>query len=393
MLQDLDQRNAMATAGAPLPPNQVRAVSAPAATHEFFWRVLAGLAMIAVGWVGWVAYQVQPHSIATHLSFKPGDGAAPKVAAVSAGKTAPPSLRTIAPAPARVIAAVPKPKPELKPEAKAAEAVATPQVTERFKLALSLQTPIKESGPKAAAKIAPAARSPVPAKPAMVKPAPAPKVPTVPMTAAIRPAAAVSAAVRLNKRERPRSAADEAEALFRHGVVLLNKGRVSEAHDEFLAALFRHPPHEPSRQALISILIDRRQLDDARKRLEEGLALNPLQTQFAAVLARLYVERGNHRAAAAVLAGAASAGRDDGEFQLVRGAVLQRLGQHAEAAQALQNATRISDQSGATWVALDISFEATGRKSDAVQAYRRALTVSVAQDARSYAESRIRVLD
>lgn len=358
MLLDLDRRNAMSSAGAPVPPQQVRAVRAAGAGHEWFWRIVAFLALIALSWVGWVAYQVKPRPLVTDLALSLGDEAQRKAA-----------KPLVAKAPAPIPAA--EPKPVAAPPASVAPTVAAPAQQpsapppELFRLALSIDRPITERSPK------PPARA-----------APAPKVESKPATLG-----------KVSRRERPSNAADEAEALFRHGVALLNQRRISEAQNDFSAALFRHPEHEASRQALIAIRIERRQLDEARRLLEEGLALNPAHTQFAAVLARIHVERGDYRAAADVLNAAGGASRDDSDFQVVRGAVLQRLGRHAEAAGAFEHAARIGSQSGATLVALGISLEATGRKADALKAYQRSLAAPMAQEARSYAESRIKALD
>jgi hypothetical protein len=47
---------------------------------EWFWRIIAGLMLITIGWVGWVAYQIMPRSVATPLAYesqiKPGGTAA-----------------------------------------------------------------------------------------------------------------------------------------------------------------------------------------------------------------------------------------------------------------------------------------------------------------------------
>jgi len=335
----------MSSAGSPIPPQQVRAVHAAGPGHEWFWRVVALLVLTALSWVGWVAYQVKPRPLVTDLALSAGDDALRKAAKPILAK---------APAPAAAPTPAPTPAP--------APAAAPPEL---FKLALSIDTPITERSAQPPAKTTPVPRP-------EVKPAVAGKV---------------------SKRERPSTAADDAEALFRHGVALLNQRRISEAQNDFSAALFRQPEHEASRQALIAIRIERRQLDEARRLLEEGLALNPAQTQFAAVLARLHVERGDYHTAAAVLAAAGGTSPDDAEFQLVRGAVLQRLGRHAEAAESFEHAARVGNQSGTTLVALGISLEATGRKADALKAYRRSLAAPMAQEARSYAENRIRALD
>lgn len=359
MLQDLDRRNALGSASGPVPPQQVRAVPAPGAGREWFWRIIAALALVGFGWVGWVVYQVRPLPLATDLALNAGVEAQHKAAAPAKMVASPaqpvpePVKQADAPAPA------PAPAPR-------AEAQANLPAPELFKLALSIDRPIAERVAK------PPARSPG------VK----------------KPAAADAGASRVSKRERPQSPAEEAEALFRHGVVFLNQGRISQAREDFAAALAKHSGHEAARQALIAILIERRQLDDARRLLEEGLSLNPAQTQFAAVLARVLVERGDYREAANVLSATPNAGADDADYQLLHGAVLQRLGRHAEAIEAFQRAAKIANQPGAIWVALGISLEATGRKVEALQSYRHSLGAgALAQDARAYAESRIRALD
>ena len=362
MLQDLDRRNAMGPASGPVAPQQVRAVWAPGAGHEWFWRTIAMLSLIAIGWVGWVAYQIQPRPLATDLALNASEEARRKAAATPANRPAPP----VQPVPEPVKQAS---APALETAAKAAAtpraaALPNPPPPELFKLALSIDRPIAERAAK------------LPAKPPLVH----------------KPAAADAG--RVSKRELPRSLAEEAEALFRHGVVLLNQGRISEAHGDFAAALAKQSGHEAARQALIAILIERRQLEDAQRLLEEGLAMNPAQTQFAAVLARVHVERGDYREAANVLGATRHAGADDADYQVLYGAVLQRLERHAEAVEAFQRAARTPNQSGVLWIALGISLEALGRRAEALQAYRDSLGAGrVSPDVRAYAESRIHALD
>lgn len=379
MLQDLDARNAAPTDDA-LAAKQVRTVRPAADRHEWFWRILAALVLAAVGLVAWVAWQMQPRKLATDLAFSAAEEARRKAAA-KASKPAPASKSVLAAAPepapqpaAPVETPQPVPVEVARPAPERAPPPGTAQSrTELFKLAQSIDTPIPERAAPRPAATATVAKAPPPAQLATAAPS--------------------EPASRLSKRERPRSESEEAEALFRHGVTLLKQRRTSEAQENFAAALARFPRHEAARQAQVSVLLERRQVEEARRLLEEGLALNTAQVQFATVLARIQVESGDYRGAAGILAPAANAARDDAEFQVLHGAVLQRLGRHAEAAEALQNATRISAQPGATWVALGVSYEALGRKPDAVQAYRRSLSAPIAQDVRSYAENRIRALD
>jgi len=350
MLRDLDRRQAT-DAPADMPPGQVRAVPRSLARHEWFWRTVAALLLVSVAWVLWVTYQLRPRpAVATPLAFAAADEA---------------KRRPLESAPEPVA------KMPAQPEAlQQAAAVPPPPAAalEFMKLAQLIETPIPEH------------------------PAPAPKA----ESSAPRPATgpvSLTPPTSLSKRNRPRTADAEAESLFREGVGMLNQGRVTEAQQDFAAALKRYPAHEPARQALVSILIDRSQLDEARRLLEEGLALNPAQAQFAAVLARIHVEQRNYTAAADVLNASREAGREDADYQVLLGAVLQRLGRHADAAEALRNAVELKKQPAATWVALGVSLEASGKKPQAVEAYRRSLAALPSnQDTRSYAEMRIRAL-
>ena len=347
MLRDLDRRQASDVAPADVPPGQVRAVPRSSGGREWFWRSVAALLLVSVAWIVWVTYQLRPRpALATTLAFSAAEEAKRR-----------PVQTTFEPA------AKPPAQPE--PQQQAA-AVPPPVQLEFLKLAQLIETPIPD------------------------QPAPKPK------SSAPRPATgpvSLTPPASLSKRNRPRSADLDAESLFREGVAMLNQGRVTEAQQDFAAALKKYAAHEPARQALVSILIDRGQLDEARRLLEEGLALNPAQAHFAAVLARIHVEQRNYTAAADILNASREAGREDADYQVLLGAVLQRLGRHAEAADALRSAVELKKQPAATWVALGVSLEATGKKAQAVEAYRRSLVAAAGnQDTRGYAEMRIRAL-
>src|SRR5438128_454771 len=79
VLQDLDQRSAMSAPDSKPQPQQVRAVPPQRGGREWFWRIVAGLMIVALGWVGWIAYQLQPKSgIATELAFQAAEEAKQK---------------------------------------------------------------------------------------------------------------------------------------------------------------------------------------------------------------------------------------------------------------------------------------------------------------------------
>jgi MSHA biogenesis protein MshN len=329
MLQELDRRNAMGAGAADPAVQHLKPVEPRRPGHEWFWRVMAVLVLIALFWVGWVAYQLQPRTLVIEQALRPVEP--------------PPAVPTAAPAPQ------PAPAPSAPVES-----------AETFKLARSIETPIAEPKPKP--------------KPEAKKPA---------------PAAAVTA---VDKRDRGKPVNEAAEAQFRRAAALLNQGRVSEAEDQLRGALQSDPSHGPARQAYVALLLEQRRMDAALATLREAVALHPGQPTFSLALARVHAEKRDYRAALDVMEKAGSVAQSV-EFLAFRGAVLQRLGRHAEAVSAYQIALQSAPRSGATWMGLGISLEALGRHAEAAQAYQHALGAGpLASEVRDYAQARIRAL-
>jgi MSHA biogenesis protein MshN len=362
MLQDLDRRQAL---GGVAEATVVRPSATKAGGREWFWRVLVVLLTAALAWMGWVAIQLLPRKpLATDLAFTAAAQAHSRAAVRTAPPAVRPALEEAKPVPVPVAeppAAAPTPAPEpAKPVAEAS--------TDALRLALELKTPIQE-------------REPEPAKPEPVKAA-KPKAAPPPM-----------AAKAIDKRDRVRSAADNADPHFRRAVLLLSHGRVSEAEDQLGAALHADPAHAAARQAYVALLLEQQRVDAARRLLQEALAVNPAQATFALALARVHAEQRDYAAALEVMDRAGQVARS-ADFQALRGAVLQRLTRHGEAVEAYENATRGGTAAATTWVGFGISLEALGRRPEAARAYRRALAAGpIAPEAREYAESRAKALE
>ena len=316
MLQDLDRRQG---AGGPQAGVQALRPVAPSARsgHEWFWRVLAVLVLVALCWVAWVAYQLQPRALATTVALH----AAEKRPAVTGKVVAAPTVAVEAPKIEPVAATADTQAPEPKPR--------SPTVKTR-------------------------------------KPKP-PAPPAVPAAAPPEPK------IVLDKRDRPKGAGDVAEGHFRRAATLLNQARISEAEEQLAAALKADASHVPARQAYVALLLEQQRVSSALRLLREGVETNPTQAVFALGLARVYAEQRQYPAALGVIdkAGAAA---NAAEFQVLRGAILQRLARHDEAVSAYEAALRnLPQQPAGTWTGLAISREAKGRREDAQQAYQRAL--------------------
>ena len=367
MLQDLDQRSAVGVDGPQSSVQAVKAVASARRGHEWFWRTLAVLVLASLGWLAWVAYQVQPRPLVTPLALlaaeKPAQTAMVPVALAQAAKPEPVEAK---PAPVEA-----KPEPvEAKPEPVAAK----PQQAapaETFKLARSIETPIAEPKPRA---------QKAEAKKPAAQVAQAPGLAPLPSKVVV------------DKRERSKGVNEVAEARFRRAVALLNQTRVSEAEEQLAAALEADPSHAPARQTYVALLLEQQRVASALRLLREAVDANPTQPTFSLGLARVYAEQREYPAALAVMDKAGPAAQGP-EFQVLRAAVLQRLGRHAEAVTAYHDALQKSAQPGTTWTGFGISLEALGRHGEASQAYHRALTAGpLPAELRDYAESRIKAL-
>ena len=373
MLQDLDRRHAGNAADAEVPPSYVRAVKPPAERRHWFWASIGVLIAIAVGWVAWVGYQLSPRTLATELAFKTVDEARTRQAVAPAPITQAPAPIAAAPVPTPAPPAA-APAPSVPP---AQETPSAPQV-EMLRLAESIATPIVESKPAAKPPAAPAPSKPV----AQAKPAPVPAA-----------AAAKTEKPKFERQDRFGTPAERAENEFRQAVGILKLGRSSEAEVHFQKALEFDSSHRGARQALIAIYIERGQLEAARKLLQDGLAIDPGQPDFAIALARIHVERKDLSGALAVLDRSAGAAIDVPEFHVLRGTLLQRLTRHAEAAESYQAALRARATLPQAWVGLGISYEALGQRPEAAEAFRRGLAAGpLSTELKTFAEQRIRAL-
>jgi len=257
-----------------------------------------------------------------------------------------------------------------------------------MRLATVIETPILEKASKPAPASKPAAE---PSKPPPASKRSDPK----PVAAArISPAPAIpSAGSPVQRRERVTTPHERAEREFRRAVDLLKKGREPEAEDGFAAALAHEPAHRAARQALVALSLERGQLENARRLLSEGLAIDPGQPEFAVALARILIERKDYAGALLALQGPSLVAPNHSELNLMRATVLQRMGRHSEAADAYRASLQLQASSPHGWIGLGISLEALKQRPEAAEAFRRALAAGpVSDELKTFAEQRLRAL-
>ena len=344
MLQELDRRHAAA------PPDalsqQVQAVRVRRRRRDLFWLILGLEVAVALGWLAWTRYQLRPHSVVTPLALQ------------SLGKPRPAQPKPIKraqPAPPAPVAQEPPPPP--------------PSPAAAIELTQASPPADVPAPPRKAAEPRPRKVVPRPAVPAR------------------------AAAPRVEKRAHTDTPAQIAEAQLRGALHLLDEGRISEAEQGFKSALASDPSNQAARQALISLLVDQRRLDEARGLLQQGLALDPAQVQFATVLARIYVERDDYAKALEVLRGCKGDVSHDAAYNSLLGAVLQHLSRPGEAADAYRAALRAAPQAGTAWIGLGLALAAQNHRPEAAEAFRRAVaTGSLNRELTRYAEAQLRRL-
>ena len=167
-------------------------------------------------------------------------------------------------------------------------------------------------------------------------------------------------------------AGDHAEAEYRKGIAAYKQGHLNEAAAIFRSVLREEPRHLGARQALLGMLAEAKQWEEAQSLLKDALAIMPTHYIWAMALARIQVERGNTAAALETLMQHMAYAEKRAEYQGFAGALLQRLQRPREAAQRFQAAAQLKPSEGRWWLGLGMALEADGRSAEAREALLRA---------------------
>lgn len=376
MLQDLDQRNASPAAaygrGGTL-AQQLRPVKRGMVT-EWFWYAMAVLMLLAVAWIIWLAWQLNPRPVVTELAFQSPNASAPPAAPKAAAAPAPanPKSSVDTQTAAQLAApAAPQPKPAAAPAEPGAK-------VDMLKLATELGTPVHEK---------PRARTAGEPRKIARSGADARKLGMLKSRPALDPAPG-----QIDRRASG-TARELAAAELRRAVNLVNQGRVAEGLDGLRSALKIDPSYDAVRQTLVALLIEAKRMDEAAAVLQDGLALDASNTGFVVLLARVMVERNDVNGALTLLQKHALASEASPEYHAFAAALYQRLERHSDAIAEYQAALKLAPNAGVWWIGLGISQQAMNRPKDALDAFQRAkASGTLAPDLAAFTDRRLKLL-
>lgn len=343
MLQDLDARNASVVERSGL-SHHVRALP-PRTTYP--WRAPAMAAVGAV--VGALAVWLIVSHGDTLPPPPPPVAAVPPPAPIAAVETSPalPALVVpLPPEPAPPAAPVTKPAPAVKP---------APAIGRGLGIDLSLKVDDRLDA-------LPALQSPTPAGP-----------------------------VSIDKQARTNKAWEAADAEYRRAMIALRNGQAVEGMAGLRTALRLEGRHTLARQALLSALVEQQLWTEAQAAAAEGLALEPAQSGWAMILARLQVERGELAEAADTLGRHLSHAERNADYQAFYALLLHKQKRSRDAALHYQAAVALRPAEGRWWYGLGLALEADQRPQEARDAFLRAKnTGNLPQDLLMAVEQRLR---
>lgn len=264
------------------------------------------------------------------------------------------------------------------------------------KFSTVIRHPAATTPPAAPAKAPPPAKPPTAEKPAVPavaeKPAAAPAKPvaTAPKPPVAAPADAV-ADVQIDKRPKGGQAREMADTEYRKGMQAAKQGDPGAAAASFQRALAHDPGFAKARQALLATLVGGRHWADARQVAEAGLALDPTQSGWAVILARLQFEQGEADAAIGTLERHVAHAGGDADYQGLFAYLLQRQQRPAEAAERFRAGLALRPGEGRWWFGLGLALENSGKPAEAKEAYARAREVgNLPADMATVVEQKIR---
>ncbi|MBY6063943.1 tetratricopeptide repeat protein [Pseudidiomarina sediminum] len=172
----------------------------------------------------------------------------------------------------------------------------------------------------------------------------------------------------------------------------LQNGQRERAERLFEQVLALVPGHVEARSELAAYWYGRGQIASAMAVLEQGLQIQPQQSRWQLLYARILLESGSYPAVLSALASFDLEAAEASDILQLRATAANELRRFSTAAQDYQALAQRTLQ-GRWWLAAAVAYEDAGQKSKAAESYTQALQRNdLNQDAQRYAQQRLDVL-
>ncbi len=212
-------------------------------------------------------------------------------------------------------------------------------------------------------------------KPAAVIPAVVPKSVSAYVPTPAPAPQTMAEEAQIDKRSKGGQGRELAETEYRKAMQAVKRGDNEAALPSFKRALELDPELARARQGYLSVLVAAKRWEMARQVAEQGLALDPTQSGWANIVARLQFEQGDAAGAVQTLERFVVHASHDADFLGLFAYLLQKQQRPAEAAERFRAALQVRPNEGRWWFGLGLSLEQAGNTAGAKEAYAKAKSV------------------
>ncbi len=163
-----------------------------------------------------------------------------------------------------------------------------------------------------------------------------------------------------------------AERAYNQSLLALNDGNIQKAVHELQESLILQPDYLPSQQALVTLLLQKKQIDLAEKYLAQALNQRPQNLSLLQLKARMQLIENNPSAALYTLQSFSPPLAGNTDYYALIAAIHQQLKNFDLAAQLYRQIAMVQPNEGKWWVGLGAALEAQQNMNSAQEAYQRA---------------------
>lgn len=163
-----------------------------------------------------------------------------------------------------------------------------------------------------------------------------------------------------------------AERAYNQSLLALNDGNIQKAVHELQQSLILQPDYLPSQQALITLLLQQKEIDLAEKYLDQALNQRPQNIDLLQLKARMQLIANNPSAALHTLQSFSPPLVGNTDYYALIAAIHQQMKNYDLAEQLYRQIVIVQPNEGKWWVGLGASLEAQQNMNAAQEAYQRA---------------------